>query len=110
MTRLLPWAGWVLGIAGWMLSDQLGSDLAQTDCTKADPPLMLAIGAAGALIAIVGGIISARIWHTASADTARPYAGTRRFVAGTGALAAGIFLLAILFQTMSSLIIPQCHA
>ena len=32
-----------------------------------------------------------------------------RLMGLTGLLAAGIFLCAILFQTMSSFIIPQCH-
>jgi hypothetical protein len=110
MRQLAPWAGWILGILGWVLSDQIGSDLAQTDCTLADPPLMLAIGAGGAALAILGGLISAHVWRSMGGDIGQPYAGARRFAAGTGVLAAGIFLLAIVFQTVSSLIIPQCHA
>ena len=43
------------------------------------------------------------------ADPDQPYAGSRRFIAGTGELAAGLFLLAIVFQTLSSPIIPRCY-
>jgi hypothetical protein len=110
MSKLAPWAGWILGILGWVLSDQIGSDLAQTDCTLADPPLMLLIGSCGAALAILGGLVSARVWRRMRGDIEQPYAGARRFVAATGTLAAGIFLLAIVFQTAASLIIPQCHA
>lgn len=109
MRRLLPWAGWIGGIAGWMFSDQTGSDLAQLDCTRADPLTMALIGLVGAALAIGGGLLSLGVWRTPG-RTDQPYAGARRFIAGTGILAAGIFLLAILFQTMSSLIIPRCHA
>jgi hypothetical protein len=110
MKALAPWAGWIGGILGWMLSDQFGSDLAQTDCTRADLPLMLAIAAVGAAIAILGALISLRVWRSLPGDLEKPYAGARRFVAATGGLAAGIFLLAIVFQALSSIIIPQCHA
>ncbi|MBS0505477.1 MAG: hypothetical protein JSS55_17105 [Proteobacteria bacterium] len=103
MTRLWSWAGWIGGILGWVLSDQTGSDLAQADCRLADPGVMLLIGMGGALLALGGGGIAFGYWRT----TAEP---TRRFIAGTGVLAAAIFLLAIIFQTVSSAIIPQCHA
>lgn len=109
MRRLLPWAGWIGGILGWMVSDQTGSDLAQLDCTRAQPLPMLLIGLIGALLAIMGGVLSIDVWRRPGA-TEQPYAGARRFIAGTGILAAGIFLLTILFQTISSLIIPPCHA
>jgi Na+/proline symporter len=108
MTRLTPWAGWIGGLLGWVASDQVGTSFAQADCTKADLPVMIAIGATGAAIVIVGGLISLSAWRNAG-DLDRPGAGTRHFLAGTGLLAACIFLLAIIFQTMSSFIIPQCH-
>ena len=108
MTRLTPWAGWIGGLFGWLISDQVGTSLAQADCTKADLPVMVAIGATGAAIAIVGGLVSSSAWRSAG-NLDQPGAGTRRFLAGTGMLAAGIFFFAITFQTMSSFIIPQCH-
>jgi hypothetical protein len=109
VSRLLPWAGWIGGIAGWVLSDQLGSYLVQFDCTRARIAVMLLIGVGGAASALVGGVGSLHIWRTPG-PLDQPYAGTRRFIAGTGILAAAIFLLAIIFQTVSSLIIPPCHA
>lgn len=109
MRQLLPWAGWIGGIFGWMLSDQTGSDLAQLDCTRAQPLPMLLIGLVGAALAVAGALASLRVWRMPGA-TDQPYAGARRFIAGTGVLAAGIFLLAIVFQTISALIIPSCHA
>jgi hypothetical protein len=93
-----------------MLSDQLGSDLAQWNCGRANPAVMIAIGICGGTLALAGGLLALRYWRKMAGDLTQPYAGARRFIAVTGALAAGIFLLAILFQTSSSLIIPQCHA
>ena len=107
MTRLSAWAGWIGGLLGWVLSDQCGTSLAQADCTRADPPVMVAIGVAGAIIVIAGGLVSLSVWRNAG-DLDRPGEGTRRFIAATGVLAAGVFLLAIVFQTMSSFVIPQC--
>lgn len=109
MSRLLPWSGWIGGILGWVLSNQTGSSLVQLDCTRAQPLPMLLIGLAGAALAIAGALISIRVWRMPG-TTDQPYAGARRFIAGTGMLAAAIFLLAILFQTVSSLILPPCHA
>jgi hypothetical protein len=109
MSRLLPWSGWIAGLLGWMLSHQLGSDLAQLDCDRAEPLAMLLIGASGAALAVAGGLLSLTIWRTPG-QLDQPGAGTRRFAAGTGMLGAAIFLLAILFQTISAFLIPQCHA
>lgn len=109
MSSLAPWAGWIGGIAGWAVSAQFGTSFAQLDCAKADPLAMLLIGLTGGAAAIAGGLTSLSIWRRPG-DLSRPYASARRFIAATGALAAGIFLLAILFQTIASFIIPQCHA
>lgn len=106
---VIPWAGWLGGGLGWFLTHQLGSDLAQADCNAADPLLMLAIGFFGASLSIVGGLLSFRHWRQSSADISGQHVGSRRFLAMVSSMAACIFLLAILFQTISSFIIPQCH-
>ena len=106
----VPWAGWIDGGLGWVLSDQIGSDLVQLNCAVADPILMAAIGLMGALLAIGGGLLSFRHWLASDADTGRDHAGSRRFLALVSSMAAGLFLLVILFQTGSAFIIPQGHA
>jgi hypothetical protein len=106
MTRLAPWAGWIGGIAGWLVSQQGGSTLSQLDCRAANPGVILAIGVVGAVLAVGGGLLSWRTWREVSHDDIQ----ARRFVAATGGLAAAIFLFAIGFQTLAALIIPRCHA
>jgi hypothetical protein len=106
----VPWAGWVAGGLGWAISDQVGSDLAQANCAAADPLLMVTIAAIGAAIALAGGLVSLRHWRHSAADTGADQAGARRFLALVSSMAAGLFLVAILFQAASSLIIPRCHA
>jgi hypothetical protein len=103
----VPWAGWIGGLAGWLVTHQLGSDFVQTSCNRAAPPLMLLIALIGALAAAGGALLSLSIWRR-NAKLDPPAIGTRRFIAGTGVLAAALFLLAILIQVPSSLIIPRC--
>ena len=110
MSRIAPWAGWICGLLAWFLTQQGGSDLVQLNCTSASSPTMLLIGLAGGVIALAGALVSLQVWRSLSGSLDQPHAGARRFLAATGGLAAGIFLLAILFQTVSTLIIPQCHA
>jgi cytochrome c-type biogenesis protein CcmH/NrfG len=108
MSALRPWAAWIGGIAGWFVAQQLGSQINQLDCQRAHGGWLLVIGAVGALLALSGAAISWPVWR-APGSLDQPYAGSRRFIAGTGELAAGLFLLAILFQTLASLIIPRCY-
>jgi len=98
---IAPWAGWIGGTAGWLLASQLGADLAQLDCARAGPLTMTLIGLCGALLAIVGGLVSLRVWRRSS--------GSLRLIAMTGVLAAGLFLLTVLLPTIASYIIPPCH-
>lgn len=107
MSALRPWAAWIGGIAGWFLAQQLGSQITQADCAGAHAMLLLLVGVAGAVLALAGAALSWSVWRS-QGRLEQPYAGTRRFIAGTGELAVGLFLLAILFQTLSSFIIPRC--
>ena len=107
MNALRPWAAWIGAISGWFVAQQLGSQIIQGDCARAHPMLLLFVGAAGAALALAGAVLSWSVWRSPG-HLEQPYAGSRRFVAGTGELAVGLFLLAILFQTLSSFIIPQC--
>jgi hypothetical protein len=101
MTRLLPWMGWIGGLAGWLLSQQLGTSVVQLDCDSAIPIPVLLFIFAGALAAVGGGYASWRVWRRSE--------DTRRFIAFTAALAAAVFLGAIVLQALA-LVIPQCDA
>ena len=109
MSRVAPWAGWIGGIVGWFVSQQLGANFVQLDCDAANLAPMLLVGLLGAAFAVGGGIVSLTVrWR--HPEKTGPQGRSRSFVARTAALAALVFTLAILFQTISSLVIPQCHA
>ena len=109
MSRIAPWAGWIGGIAGWFVSQQLGANFVQLDCDAANLLPMLLVGLLGVGLAVGGGFVSWTVRRRHS-EGAEPEARSRSFIAGTAALAALVFALAIMFQTVSSFIIPQCHA
>lgn len=108
MKRIAPWTGWIGGIAGWVATHQVGSDFAQADCAAAAPAVMLLIGIVGGALAAGGLLVSLGVWRS-EANLDQPYVGARKFVAFTGGLAACVFALAILFQTIASFIIPRCY-
>jgi hypothetical protein len=110
VSRIAPWAGWIGGLLGWLLAHRAGSDLVQWDCTATPQSVLLSIGIGGGVMALAGAFVSLTVWRGLAGKLDQPYAGTRRFIAATGGLAAGIFALAILFQTISAFIIPQCVA
>jgi len=72
------------------------------DCSAGRPWLVVALGMASALLAVGGGGLS---W------AGRPGggAGTHRFIATMGVLAAGVFLVAILGQTLAGLFFTGCE-
>ena len=109
MSRIAPWSGWIGGIAGWFVSQQFGANFVQLDCDAADLAPMLLVGLLGAALAAGGGVVSWMVWRRRP-EGAEPQTRSRGFIAGTAALAALVFALAIAFQTTSSLVIPQCHA
>jgi hypothetical protein len=106
MKNILPWCAWIGGLLGWSVAQQFGSSAVQLDCRHAAASTLIS-GALGAAVVLLGAMASWPVWR-AKADLAKPGGGTRGFLAGTGLLAAAIFLLAILFQTVSSFIIPRC--
>ena len=106
-SRAAPWAGWLLGPAAWALHHQAGSDLAFgiEHCTGGSP--QVGLGVACALIALAGAAIS---WASLSGPLRSSAMNVRLFVALVGAMGSALFLLAVLFQTFASLIVPPCFA
>jgi hypothetical protein len=105
----LPWAGLVAGLLGWALPDQIASNIIQENCRLGGPLLVGSTGLLGGLLALAGGWLSYGIWRAAPNNGEAIGPGTRRFIAGISALAALIFLGAIVLQTIAGFIIPACH-
>lgn len=103
-SHLLPWSGILGGVIGWALTHQIGSNTVFDKCQVTSPIPMLLLGLLGLATIAGGGLLSYRLWKRGEAETE-----TRRFVSLLGVMIAGLFGIALVFQTTSSLIIPQCY-
>ena len=103
-SALTPWAGLFLGALAWFFDQQAGAGANYWDCKLGGPLMLVGLAIVCAIVVIAGGVISWRARGIAGEDQA----GTRRFSGVVGAASAGIFLLAIVFDTLASLIVPAC--
>lgn len=101
----LPFVPLAAAALAWVVSDQLGSSLSQARCGLASPLTIGLIGLAGLLCCAAGAAVALRVWRVPSA-----HSGGRRFVALLGGLLSAVLAIAIIFQTVSSFIIPRCFA
>jgi len=101
--RALPWSGFVLGAIGWAVSQQWGSARVNDACLTASSWQTILLGVVGLLLVLAGAAVSWRLRQDGSAPTAR-------FLATVSLAADVVFALAILFHTVSTLIIPRCFS
>ena len=105
--QLAPWAGLLLGALGWGLHHQIGSNTNYTDCEVGGAAT---VGITGLLCLILP---LAGAWFSWAARPKARGAGdwdlsVRSLIAEVGAGAAALFALAILFQMLAGLMIPEC--
>ena len=103
--RMLPWSGLIAVLVGWALTHQIGSNSAFDKCAATSPLPMALLGLAGLAILLTGGLLSHRVWRRGEAETP-----ARRFLGLLGTGLCTLFAVALVFQTLSSFIIPQCFA
>ena len=103
--RLLPWSGFIAVLLGWALTHQIGSNTNFDKCAATEPLPMALLGLAGLVILLVGGLLSHRVWKRGDPETQ-----ARRFLGLVGTGMCALFATALVFQTISSFIIPQCFA
>jgi hypothetical protein len=101
--RLLPWSGFVLGGIAWAVSQQWGSDRTADACLLAWAWQTFLIGLVALLVVAAGAFLS---WR-ARGEIEVP---ALRFVAAVSLASDLVFALAILFHTVSTLIIPRCFS
>jgi hypothetical protein len=102
--HLAPWWGFLLGLPGWAVSLETGSSLSFDHCEAMGTGTALVIGGIGLVLAVLGAALSFRVWRSEGEDGARRFIG---LVAGSSAV---LFAVAILLQTIATLVIPRCHA
>jgi hypothetical protein len=103
------WAGWIAGPAGWAVHQQVSSMTNYWDCSVGRPLLVIALGLACALIVVAGGALSWRGLRSAGRSGRTDGSGNGRFIAIMGLLAAGVFLVAVIAQTMAGLAFTGCE-
>lgn len=100
-----PWTGLFGGAAAWFLQHQVGADTNVWDCRTANGMFVVGLGIVCALLAAAGGAVS---WWSSRPDEP-DLAQNRSFARIVGVAGAGVFLLAIGFQTLAGVLIPACH-
>jgi hypothetical protein len=105
----ISWGGLFAGPFAWAVSTQLNYVLAPWQCTHGIRMVVPAAALALALFALLGGALSWRAWRRGGAAF-KPgrEAGTERFVATIGMMAAGLFALVVLMQGTAGLVLDGC--
>ncbi len=99
-----PWAGFVLGAMGLILTHQGGSDSNHDYCLGSGAGTVLTLAVLGLLLAGSGAFLSWQLWRRGEHhETA-----ARRFIALVSTMAAGVFSFAILMPVIAALVIPRC--
>jgi hypothetical protein len=98
---LKPWAGLLAGMAAAGGQHQLVSDAMHFDCRYGRYDLL--VGVAALVLIAIGALLS---WSAVRGD--REPGSARRFVAHMSLMAAGLFTVMVLWQTMAGVILPAC--
>jgi hypothetical protein len=102
-SRLSPWAAALASAFAWALHQQVLGDLLHFDCRRGGAWTGLAVGVA-CLLLIAGGVAVT----LASRQADGWGSATRRFVASVSLMAAGLFVLPVLLQTLAGFVLPGC--
>jgi hypothetical protein len=105
-SKLAPWSGLVAGMAAEIVHHQLLSDMLRYDCRLGGASAGLTVGVpALALIALGIGVSLASV---RGGDPAAAHSQTRRFIAQVATMRGGLLAIAIVWQTMATMIVPAC--
>jgi hypothetical protein len=105
LERFGKWSGAWLGVSAWFADHQIVSMTAFAKCPVHSHAFVVGVGAACALVALIGGLHSWRVWRTLPTSTADDSTRTDRFIAALSMLLAALSLLAIVFGTAAGVIL-----
>lgn len=103
VTRMLPWAGCVLGPGAWLANTQLGQVLPYAEC-GGDFRASLLFSGLGIGLSVLGAYASWRGSALRGAPT-RPFA----FIGSLGALLGLLFAFALLLQGAAAMVLTGCE-
>jgi hypothetical protein len=107
LREFAPWTGLFAGAAAWFAHHQTASDLIIWDCRLGGPFLTGGLGLICGLVTVIGGLIS---WRSRTPLVGASHElGMPGFAGVVGAGAAAMFLLAILFQSLTGFIVGVCE-
>ena len=105
-SKLAPWSGLVAGMVAEIVHHQLLSDMLRFDCRLGGASAGLAVGIPALLLIAAGVALS---WASArGGDPEAPHVQTRRFIAQVSTMMGGLLAIAIIWQTMATMIVPAC--
>lgn len=102
--RVRPWAALLLPLTAWYGFEVGLASLLKADCQAAGSWIGLAWGLASLSLCGAAAAIAWPLAHRTSGEHTPP----RAWLARVAMLLAGIFALAIVFQTLGILIVPAC--
>ena len=106
LQRFGKWSGSWLGTIAWFADQQIISMTVYANCPERTHALAVGVGAVCAVVALVGGLHSWRVYQSLPAgEGASATRRTDRFIAALSILLACISILAIIFGTTAGVIL-----
>ena len=107
-SRFAPWLGLAVALAGEALHHQVLSDMLRYDCRLGHPANGLL--AAGAVLVAMG--LGAWLsWKAVRGkDVQNAQDANRRFIARLSVMAAALLAVAVIWQTLATVVVPPCPA
>ncbi|HKQ12819.1 MAG TPA: hypothetical protein VJT80_05260 [Steroidobacteraceae bacterium] len=106
LQRFGKWSGTWLGTIAWFADQQIMSMTVYANCPPRTHALAVGVGAACALLALIGGLHSWSVYRSLPAgEVASASRRTDRFIAALSLLLACISILAIIFGTTAGVIL-----
>jgi hypothetical protein len=105
-SRFAPWLGLFTALGGEAMHQQVLSDMLRFDCRLGEP-LNGMLAAVAVLVAMgLGAWVS---WESVRGkEVTDAHDATRRFIARLSVLAAALLAIAVIWQTLATVVVPPC--
>jgi len=106
VAKWAPWSALVAGMLAEIAHHQVLSDMLRFDCRRGGPGPGI-VGGVVALLVIGAGIALSRA-SVRGVEREAPHARNRRFIASLSTWTAALLAVAIVWQTLATVIVPGC--